>query len=475
VSAPPEGPGASPVRTARVLYLAAMAPVAAAVAMSLAYWPGLVTWDSIRQYDQALSGQIDDWHPPVMEWIWRQLIPLDPSPAPMLLLQLGLFAAGLVLLAIWALRRQRHGLAFAIGCCALPPISAALMGTIVKDSLMTGALLAAAGLLATGGRHSVGWPRWLAITLVLFAASLRFNAFLAGLPLLLALLPRASRSSRVRTAVSMTIAFAALLLVMPMANAMIGAEHSGVELSLITFDLGGITRHSGVDAFPKMGFADVVGINRRCYSPVKWDSYSWWVDEPCPIGFFRVRRAFRRNHINPQLHWVRQIAAHPLAYAEHRLSHWNINARFIVRDEIERPVQVEAPPNDWKFHTTKSRALSWIDDAAVLSARTPLGWPCAWMALALGILFVSRQLPSRALVAPLSASALLYGMGYLVFSVAAELRYYLWTMVATAIAFVIAASDLSRLDGDGRITRWAALAGPALVVSAVCVAARLLG
>ena len=50
--------------------------VAAASLTALAYWPGLMTWDAIRQYGQAVDGDFDDWHPPVMEWIWRQLIPI---------------------------------------------------------------------------------------------------------------------------------------------------------------------------------------------------------------------------------------------------------------------------------------------------------------------------------------------------------------------------------------------------------------
>ena len=29
------------------------------IALSLSYWPGIMTWDSIRQYDQALSGEFD--------------------------------------------------------------------------------------------------------------------------------------------------------------------------------------------------------------------------------------------------------------------------------------------------------------------------------------------------------------------------------------------------------------------------------
>ena len=39
----------------------------AAAVQAWAYWPGLMTWDAIRQYGQAIDGDFDDWHPPAME------------------------------------------------------------------------------------------------------------------------------------------------------------------------------------------------------------------------------------------------------------------------------------------------------------------------------------------------------------------------------------------------------------------------
>jgi hypothetical protein len=38
---------------------AAIMALAAAV-QAFAYWPGLMTWDAIRQYGQAIDGDFDD-------------------------------------------------------------------------------------------------------------------------------------------------------------------------------------------------------------------------------------------------------------------------------------------------------------------------------------------------------------------------------------------------------------------------------
>lgn len=456
--------------------LLACAMLGAAGATAFAYRPGLMTWDAVRQYDQALSGAFDDWHPPAMEWLWRQLVPLHAGPAPMLALQLTLFWAGFALLAAWALRRERRGLAVALVACGMAPLGMALMGAVLKDCLMAGALLSVTGLLAW--RIETRGPRatilaGLAVLLLIAAATLRFNAFTAGVPLFVAVMPEALRRTKLRLAATTIGAAVILLLALPVANRLIGAKSSSVELSLVIFDLGGITEHSGVNAFPALpGIADPVAVNHRCYSPVKWDPYAWWVDAPCPIGFENVGAALKASHVRPYVWQAQAILAHPIAYAEHRLAHFNINTRFLVHDEIERAVQVEGPPNDWGYHVTPNPILSAIDAATRASAHTPLGWPIVWIALAFGVLTIAPNLPSRRIVVPVALSALLYGLGYGLFSVAAELRYHLWTLLAAAIAVVITSSDLF---GGATVSRnrLALAAAPAIIVTIFCIFWRL--
>ncbi len=451
--------------------------MAGAAATACAYWPGLMTWDAIRQYDQATSGAFDDWHPPAMEWLWRQLVPIHDGPAPMLVLQLLLFWGGLTLFARWALKQRRPGLAVALAACGLLPISLALTGAVLKDCLMAGALISATGLLAwqpyaTRPALRVLVPV-LGILLLLFASMLRFNAFLATVPIFVALMPQAARAGRLRFAGTTVIAALLMIAALPVANRLIGAQSSGVEMSLVIFDLGGITEHAGVDAFPPVGVIDPVAVNHYCYSPVKWDPYSWWVDEPCAIGFADVRAAIAARHESPYGFLAKAILAHPVAYAQHRLAHFNINTRFLVHDEIERPVQVDSAPNDWGYRVHPSPLLSAIDGIVLVSAHTPLDWPIVWLALAFGVLTIASRLPSRGIVIPVALSALLYGLGYGVFSVAAELRYHLWTMLATAIALAITSADLTR--GNASVSRqrlfWGFL--PALLVTALCIAWRL--
>lgn len=448
-------------------------PVAAAIGLSLSYWPGLVTYDSVRQYDQALSGAFDDWHPPMMEAIWRLILPVWPGPAPMLLLQLGLYAAGLTGLVFWALRRGRPGLAVGLGLCALLPLSVALMGEVLKDCLMAGALMAAVALVLLSLENRSRLARLGAVLLVAFAATLRFNAFLAGVPILLLAAGPEALASHLRMAVCAAVTAVLLLLAMPMADKALGAKSSDVNLSLVIFDLAGITGHGGQNAFPAMNVQNPVAAVRACYTPVKWDSFSWWVEPLCPLNFEEVRRTFHATHVSATPFWIGQIVRHPLAYALHRMEHWNINARFWVHDEVERPVQRESAPNEWNFHVGHGAALDFVDGVAVKSADTPLGWPCVWMALAFGLMLAARRLASARIVWTLAGSALFYGLGYAVFSVASELRYYLWTMMAVAMALVVALSDFPALPRRGRWRAGLEMVAPALAVALIAGVARL--
>ena len=161
----------------------------ASALVAYAYWPGVMIDDARWQYQQAVDNSYEDWHPPLMAWVWRRLAFIVPGPAPMLLLQLLLYWVGIALIAWWAHRRGQRGLAVAIACAGWLPAPLALTGTVVKDVLMAGLLLCATGLLLCRNSLRGETARvavMAAVDACLFAAAaLRLNAVFACLPLLL--------------------------------------------------------------------------------------------------------------------------------------------------------------------------------------------------------------------------------------------------------------------------------------------------
>jgi hypothetical protein len=449
-----------------------------------AYWPGLMNWDPVRQYGEALSGQITDWHPPIMQWLWRRFIPHWPGPAPMLLVQVALWWGGLALLAARARAAKRARLGWALLACGLLPVGLALTGAIYKDCMMAGALASAAGLAAWRKGRAAWLVLPLAAGLLLFASALRFNGFAATMPLAVALLPAALRRTRLRLLLTAAVTSGLLLATVPLINAASGAKPSGVQLSLMIFDLGGITEHSGVDVFPReldkdlddKPIVDPVAVNHHCYNPLRWDSYSDWVDVECPLGFTDWNNEVAPKGVDAKRVWLAAVLHHPLAYAEHRLTHFAYNTRLLpLTDAQERAVPRQDAPNDWHFHVTPGPVLNAIDALAMASSHTPLGWPIVLIALAFGGVVAAPGAPRRSrdadglgsLALPLALSSFLYGMSYLVFSVASELRYHLWTTLAALLATVLVAANR---PPPGRL----ALAYlPAITVTIATIALRL--
>lgn len=431
------GTSAQFIRLKNGLVLAAMVAWGAGLALSLSFWPGIMIWDSSRQYRQALSGAFDDWHPPLMEAIWRLLIPLMPGPGPMLILQLALFGLGLGALVWRSARQERPWEAVGLALTALLPFTLLLMATIVKDALMAAVLLAVFALFTRAFDRGGKLSRVIGIVLVIIACCLRYNAFLAGLPLILMAMPASWTAHRGRSALIAAATVLLLLLAMPIANRLLGAERSGAELSLVIYDLAGITAQSGNDVFPPLPVPNIVQVNQGCYDPEKWDAYAWWVDDPCPIQFTMVRSAFASRHIQPELFWIGAIATHPIAYAEHRLAHWNVDSQFLVRKTPERWLVSANDPNEWGFRVAPNIVNRLVIAAAWVVHATPMGWPCWWLALCFGVAVLGRGLSRSRPMLALVDSALLYGLGYAVFGVASELRYYCWTMIAALIASVM--------------------------------------
>lgn len=446
--------------------------IVAALIQGWSYWPGIITWDAINQYGQALTGEYDDWHPPAMAWVWRRLIALHPGPGPMFLLQMALYWTGAALIVGGALRQGRPRAAIGLLIMMLLPFPMALMGSVLKDCLMQGLMLTGVGLFVWSGPER-RWPvRIAGMAALLLAGLLRFNAFFATLPLILAFLPAEWRRTPARLALSTLVALACLVAAMPLANKAIGADHSDVELSLMIFDLGGITRNSGVNQFPILGLPDPVAENARCYNPEKWDYYSSWSTRPCGINFNNIDPLLADHKISPYPAILNAALHHPIAYAEHRLAHFNINSRFLVHDEVQGAAPDDDNDNDWGFTIARNAGLRTINAITAVSIHSPLGWPIVWMTLAAGLLGIAPLLPSRAIMAPIALSALLYGLGYLPFSVSSELRYNLWTITGAGMALAFAVEDFAAGTRVSR-ARLAICFAPAVVVALLCLIWRL--
>jgi hypothetical protein len=169
----------------------------------------------------------------------------------------------------------------------------------------------------------------------------------------------------------------------------------------------------------------------RCYEPKLWDSY--WTLPPCTFVMARLERPDDRIFGTPRLveAWARALAAHPLAYVEHRLTFmWTLLGRYKIVLEL---FHLDGAPIS---HNPRFMALMPIYDAMKESVIFRLG---LWLIISIGIVgftWRARGTPSGAFAVNVTVCGTAYVLSYAVLGVAADYRYGYWDVVGCLAALV---------------------------------------
>lgn len=453
---------AAPASGAARLAVVAAALLLAAASFA-ALWPGYALYDTVGQFRQALSGQYDDWHPPVMARLWALLHDrFGGAGGPMFALQLGAYCLGFGLIAeaLAAIGRWRS--AVAVLLLAASPLLLGWQGAILKDAQMLGVLVAGVGIVASFALRERRMPMIVAtVVAVLFgyAMLVRSNAVFAVVPLVVLLAPRPA--GLIGKLLAIGVVSLVVIAAQPFINHQIfHARASGVEKTQPIYDLAaiGVREPAGSPFTP----AELTTFRTKgCVKPFFWDPLG---DEVACSG--QVERLQGEAPGTLYQLWARAIVEHPAAYARHRLAHWNSTERWLVP-----PGRIGAEPpetsneNDIGLLAPSSRLSTIVQSLGAAEAGTPLGWPIVWTFIALvaaSIAWERRNEPAAGLALALAASAIGLEASFLVVSIASDLRYHLWSMTASALALVLLA--------DGTPLR----RGPALVAG-VALAAIIAG
>jgi hypothetical protein len=401
--------------------------------------------------------------------LWQLLHALAAGTAPMFVLQVALYALGFALIVGALTERGRPVAAAAGGILAISPLLVGWQMVVLKDCQMLGALIAAVGIVGhyrLSGRRLPPIASAAAALLIAYATLVRANAVFATAPLVVPLMPRpASMIGRGGLALA---AIAAILLVSPfLDHRVFGAEPSGVEKSLPVFDLAAIAVASpgSASAFNPAERAEIA--RRHCVKAYFWDP----LGDPnaCEPATARLQEESDRALY---LAWGQAVSAHPIAYAEHRLRHWNSTERWLVPSNLQEAAPPdEAEPNDLGLRTPSSPLMPAWQSVAAAEAGTPLGWPILWTLTALLLAPAAwrrRGETTGGLALALVASVLTLEASFLVVSIASDIRYHLWSMAAAAVALILLGDDLRMtrkeaifaatllvvVVGGGLVTRW---------------------
>jgi hypothetical protein len=454
--------------------LALMAAALFACNLALQF-PGLMTNDSVNQYAEAVSGRYTDWHPPVMAWLLSVLLRIHEGPAPLFVLHLAGYWAGWWLLADATRRAGRANVALLVLLAGLFPTFVFLNASLTKDVGMVAAWLPAVGLLywfRSQGRRVPPAAGLAIAALLLYGTLVRSNAVFALGPLLLYALAPATwlRTGRLVAAAAVVAAVAVPL--SQQANRLLfhPVERQAVH-SLFLFDLAGIAAHTGDPSLVAPRAVLSAEDLRKCYTPYWWDSFSPW--GACAARVNRPDDDHATAGEGLPAQWARTIAAHPVAYAAHRLKHFNSALMFAV------PLKHIRLTPEYRTDNPAFKPLEVVTPRDVrfdLVRKNPSVWPVTWVAWAAVLLvFLAHAEGSAAvrLARALAVSALGYACAYLVIGVATDIRYHYWAVLAAVAATLLVLPELAQGYRHRSSALLAGTVGVAVVV-VLGLAARLL-
>jgi hypothetical protein len=409
------------------------------------FFPGFLSPDSIGQYAQALSGHYSDWHPALMAIIWRFLIKVTGTMSSMLFLQLGMLWTSITLLGLYIHRITKSKLysliPLLVGIC---PFVFSISGVIWKDVQLSFSLLLATSLLLFFNYLKPTKQRLvvaiIAVLLIIYAANIRHNVFIAVVPLIV-MIGIFLRLSWKRNLLFSVIVLGLLIGTGYLLNAVFDVQKSNVQAAVMVDDIKELNTSSDINnshlsAFAKSYFNGIIAkCNERGYKTNALFG--------CGVGSdFTI--LVQNDYSDVKTLWLKTIKKHPWSYLSFRLKTFE---RFIAPQAvyiIPHPFVVE---NNFGLTTANQLPADLTDEYLKISERDfGFGFKAYfWMAFNVVLLIIAvlryKILKLAKYSIAILSSGLIYILLYLPTAISHDYRYYYWLILSTFVGAVIILSD----------------------------------
>lgn len=416
------------------------------------FWPGFMTWDSTLQYMQAVTGKVQNPHPPIMAYLWMLTRRVIEGPGGMLVLQAAGYWSGFALIACAALRRPlQRTLAIAL-LGFFPPVFW-LLPTIWKDNGFLAAMLLAIGLQLSGRPRRRALRSALVLLLAFYAFAVRVTGPLAVLPLLWFALGAEAPQLGVRTRLLRCAGIALLFVAATLGLSNLGVERLPYRAAVPIWDLARMSQLEQQILIP-----DYVIRNPK-FDLERLER----IGRPNRASFHDLRKPFTvmtdldYEHLTPEqvdallAHWIATIRAHPRSYLAHRL---HVTKRlFLEPDQRIRHRLQSIPGFRLDFEFVQRPGYAGLDRWVKSLVDTPLYVPAVYAALALALLPASGLVTGwrRSAVRMLCVGGLLSVAPLPIISPSIDFRYTLWCTSGSLLAlFLWLTHWLRRMDSPGK-------------------------
>lgn len=432
--------------------------VVACAALSIAaWWPGMMSYDSISAWRMTENGQYTNAHPVLYILIIAALRHVADTPASVLVFNVVVFSIGSLFLAE-ALRRRCRVVGWLVPLTLLLPFITNFIGILWKDTAMAACWWAAAGLGIYCREFGQSLPPRVRMLLVACAGiffvvglAIRHNALIAAPFLLVALIlcmrpaPRGWLRRLGLLCVAGVLSIASTTLTNTVIDQFVEVRKINMINDLFLFDLAGISKHGHVNAFPVEFDEARMQKALNCYRPTDWNSYAhpdlclFVMDELTLQGWYENNGLAR--------HWLRSVTEYPRAYLQHRLTVFASLLR-IDQEKSYGARYAGIDPNEFGLVHPEHAAYRHIQEYVTHYENSVIMKPWFWLAgnvMVIVILLVATPGRSAANHAVLVAgSGLVYLLCYLPFGIASDFRYAYWTIFSTLFAWWVLACCASQ-------------------------------
>lgn len=400
--------------------------------------PGVMTWDSFDQLRQARENSYNDWQPPVMARLWRELLPLHDGPGSMLFFHCGMLLAAAALLYTWAASR-RYLLAPIFLLLPLLPWVLNFEFVIWKDvGLAYSWLLAVALALHIHQRGKASLPWFAAVLLfVTYGLLVRGNSLFGGVLLAPFLVSCVRKRRSIRTFAIAALCCLLAWWMLPKAFSFLVRAEVTKPMAYVMFDDVAALTLAGVQLDPPyFSEAEAQGL-RRCLQLIVHQ-----VGAP-----FCLPDRFERSRSDgyPALRaaWTQGLMRGFSDYLGHRWSAFLTLIRSpVVSPYYYKDFRVPAGPK-YDFDSrlaaptaNESAAVAIVEKTAVYlpGVFKPYVWIFLSIVTTVLLRRQSREGPEFWML-PLSGAA--YALSYLPFTPAGDFRYVYWTCLVTTVGVMI--------------------------------------
>ena len=411
-----------------------------------AFYPGLMSPDSLGNLSDGRLGQYSDLQAPVMSFVWRQLDQIVDGPALMFIMQNVIFWTAVAI--FWTATEEKSPrLRICFVVFALLPQILSQLTTVWKDVGMGVTLLMASALIYYADRKRNKLAFFLAPLFLFYADAVRLNAFPAVLPLtiwgaLVGCRLFGIKKTRLLPLAAGLICFAILSGAVYMVNKYLtGGKTVYPFQQVLLYDLAAISKEKDEPLFPDyvlhsdFSFDEVkANYNLRSVNALIYPHAS----SPDEREVLKLTR--NADEIKALWgKWFETVRANPLIYVRHR---WKIFAQLIGFTTVS----VSNLYWDSGFSTSppEYRREDNIAQTVLMkyfSTFRKVGFFHGFLWLLLLFFFFVKAAVNKLdgdweIIFFLALSGILFTLAYFPTTPSTEFRYLFWTAVAAAIVTI---------------------------------------